>query len=164
MIFAAAVLTASSVFAQSKQCSCQQNGDSKDMVQRRTDRMAKMLGLSADQTARLMELNKAHADKMPSKGDKCRGCKQGSEGQKADGVKSAQPLTKEQAEARAKERALDRAEYQAGLKKILTDEQFAKFQEMKKQGRKDRGGKGMRRGQNDRHHPQDGVGTNDKSK
>ena len=116
--------------------------DKTEMVKHRTDRMVKEYGLDEAQAKKLLELNTTYADKMPRMGGqrphgpRPQGKSDGQ--QKVDGSTGAtaqQPAerpSKEQMEARRAEMKKNAEEYNAELKKILTEEQYQKFTEAQK--------------------------------
>ncbi len=128
--------------------------DKAEMVKMRTERMAKEYGLDASQQEKLLVLNTEYADKMPMRGQ--RGPRGGRPGgprpEKVDGTTGATPQnnaqmekpespSREQMEARRNEMRANREAYNGELKKILTPEQFAKYEAAEKQ-RMERGHRG----------------------
>lgn len=134
-----------SVMAQSENVQAPQNPqmDQTEMIKSQTERMVKEYGLNETQAAQLQELNKNFADKMP----RMRGPRQGgqrggngprggmrprnNDGATAQGQAPERP-SREQMEARMKEMRENMEAYEAGLKKIMTEEQFAKYQESRR--------------------------------
>ena len=132
--------------------------DKTEMAKMRTERMTQELGLNDKQQEQLLKLNTEFADKMPMRGP--RGPRHGQGGhhgrqgspQKPDidaqtgaspqagapDMKRERP-SQEQMEARHKEMQANREAYQNELKKILTEEQMAKYQEAEKQRMERRG-------------------------
>ncbi len=141
MMIAAMMLTASSVSAQSTDTLRQRKPDRGEIIEYRTARMADELGLNDSQRQQLLELNKAYAGKMPRMGGAHRHFGGPRGGQPIDSVARPQRPSKEEIESRMKERKQNEADYEVQLKKILTSEQYAKYQE-NKQRRLQRGGMG----------------------
>jgi len=108
--------------------------DRTEMIKRRTDETAKQLGLNEEQTAKLLELNTQYADKM---GPQMRGNRR-PQGRRPGGeMGQNQPprrlegrlqMSSEEREKMRKEMEINRAAYDAELQKILTEEQFTKYQ------------------------------------
>lgn len=105
----------------------------------RTEYMTKELGLSKKQAKKVQALNEKYAGRMegpgmgqqrPPKMDKdgqkgCENCKKQCDQKRPE--LSAEQKSKMDAEMKARQKA--RAEYDAELKSILTDKQFAKYQQ-----------------------------------
>ncbi len=88
----------------------------KEMVEHQTNRMAEQLGLTAEQKAKVFDLNVEFNKNMPKRN------------------RGERPTEGEISQQRQNmEKAL--ADYEAGLKKVLTEEQFNKYAEMRKQQR-----------------------------
>lgn len=145
IIFAiiAAITVSTSVLAQTEDGKKPERKpmDKTEMVKRQTEHMAKEYGLNETQAAQLLEVNTAYADKMPRMGRPRNGGGRGQMRgqQRPDGTTGAtaqsenrERPSREQMEARMKEMKANKEAYDAELKKIMTDEQFAKYQENSK--------------------------------
>jgi len=112
--------------------------DPTEMVQKQTERMAEEYGLDEKQTAKLLELNKEYAGKMQPMGrpPRMKPPQDGGGEQMAPPMEQERP-TKEQAEEMRKKMMEDRNAYNAKLKEIMTDEQYAKYEKQQK-ARRDR--------------------------
>lgn len=145
-IFAIVTLS-TSVMAQSENAPAPQNPqmDQTEMIKNQTDRMVKEYGLNETQAAQLQELNKNFADKMPRMRGPRPGGQRGGNGQRGGGMRprnndngataqgqAPERPSREQMEARMKEMRENMEAYEAGLKKIMTEEQFAKYQESRR--------------------------------
>ncbi|MBQ8047132.1 MAG: DUF4890 domain-containing protein [Prevotella sp.] len=135
------------------------NFDPKEFVKQQTSRMAERYGLDAAQQEKLEALNTEYAGKLRPMGGPGRGPRgeAGPRRQAPDGVSQATPPaegnangarqgqrpSKEEMEARMKERQAAQDAYNNSLKEILTEEQFAKYTEDQKQVRQ----RGPRNGQ-----------------
>ena len=130
--------------------------DRTEMVKNQTDRMVKEYGLNDEQAAKLLELNTSFADKMPRMrggqrpgGGQRGGMRQrntdGNTGATAQGERQGRP-SREEMEARMKEMRANQDAYQGELKKIMTEEQFAKYQEDIQRRTQFGGGQGVRQG------------------
>lgn len=129
--------------------------DRTEMVKNQTDRMVKDYGLNETQAAQLLKLNTDYADKMPRmRGFRPNGQRDGMQRQRrADGNNGAtaqgenrERPSREQMEARMKEMRENQEAYNAELKKILTEEQFAKYQENSQRRMQSMGRQGGPRG------------------
>lgn len=105
--------------------------DKSEIIQKRTDRMVEKYGLDEKQAKDLLELNTQYADKMfmggrvgPMKGMRRDRAK--------DSVLVKERPSKEQIEAMMKTMNETREAYNNGLKKIMTDDQFSKYEEDQK--------------------------------
>ena len=120
--------------------------DKQEMAKMRTERMTQDLSLTADQQAKLLDLNTKYADKLPMRGPRGpRGEHQGGPRpeKKVDGQTGATPQpgqmekrerpNREQMEARRKEMQANREAYNGELKAILTPEQYEKYEAAEKQ-------------------------------
>lgn len=110
--------------------------DKTEMAQKRTDEMAKQYGLSEKQTKKLLEVNKEYAEKMRPMG---RPPRRPDNGQSTDNqVERKQPLERPNngnMDDMRKKMDSEREAYNAKVKKIMTDEQYSKFeQDQKKMG------------------------------
>jgi len=102
-----------------------------EMVKFRTDRMQQHYGLSDAQTAKVLELNTKYMDKLPLGG------RPGAprQGRRPAGGVDKRPqgnhmnVSPEQREARMKEMRANHEAYEKELQTILSEEQFAKYQE-----------------------------------
>ncbi|MBM6992175.1 MAG: DUF4890 domain-containing protein [Prevotella sp.] len=144
MMFAAMMLTAMTVNAQSNDSVQHRKVNRTEMVKNRTDRFVKQYGLNETQAQQLLQLNTVYADKMPGMGRRGMGNRnhQG-EGQNAAPSQTERP-SKEQMEARMKEMKANMDAYNAELKKILTSDQYAKYQEAQQKRMQRRGQGGPR--------------------
>lgn len=122
-----------------------------EMVQRRTDAMVKKYGLNETQAAQLLELNKQFAKKMaPRRGAPGRHDRADRpRGERRDSAQAAPRRAPRQAERpdstgrfrpgmrgqMSEEMRKNMEEYEAGLKKIMTEEQFKAYQEDQKNRR-----------------------------
>lgn len=117
-----------------------------EMVQRQTDRLASVLGLNDAQKAELLKLNKEYA------GKRRQGMGFGSRGNRNRGERDTVNVNRSSGD-HMKEMRAQMAEtqeaYKAELKKILTEDQFKKYEEQEKamQEGMRRGGQGFGRGQ-----------------
>jgi len=113
-----------------------------EMIQRRTDRLAEDLGLNDSQKAALLKLNTEYADKL---GNGMRP-RTGVRKERTDSVKKERPSA-EQMQKLREEMQATRDSYNAELKKIVTEEQYAKYEKLQKErmqrfGNRQRGGRG----------------------
>lgn len=121
--------------------------DKAEMVKMQTERMVKDYGLDEAQQAKLLELNTQFAGKLQMGGPRGpRGPRGGQGGQRggqrvdgqtgatqqANGQQGERP-NREQMEARMKEMKANREAYNGELKKIMTTDQFAKYEAAEKQ-------------------------------
>lgn len=148
MLIAAMMLTASTISAQSSESNQQARPDRTEMIKSRTDRVVKQLGLNDTQAKQLLDLNTAFADKLPGMGGRgmARGGQRG--GRNNDSQAPRERPSREQMEARMKEMQANMEAYNTELKKILTEEQYAKYQEAQKQRMQRRGQGGPRQNNN----------------
>ncbi|MBO4314435.1 MAG: DUF4890 domain-containing protein [Prevotella sp.] len=158
--FIAAITLSTSVMAQNEEGRRpqRQQMDRTEMVKVRTERMVQEYGLNEAQAAKLQELNTSFIDKMPRMGGPRMGGPRGQMGRQrnVDGGTGAtvqgdnnERPSREQMEARMKEMRANQEAYDAELKKIMTEEQFAKYQE-NSQRRMQGGPRGPRGGNRDR--------------
>lgn len=103
-----------------------------------TERMAQQLSLSDDQKAQILTLNTEYKDVIgrPHRGP---GMGKPHGGKKTDGTSGATdnanpPELTEEQKAKFEEMRTKREEYNTKLKAILTDEQYAKYEESQKHG------------------------------
>ena len=104
--------------------------------------MVEELGLDEAQGAKLLELNQKYPQAMMGPGGPGgpgRGPGMGRSAKKSDKNKGERPELTEEQKERMKEMKADREAYEAGLKEILTEEQFKTWQE--KGNRPPRGGR-----------------------
>lgn len=132
MMMVAALTMALTAHAQSKEGE-QGEGQHKnraEMVQKHTNRMVERYGLNDEQAKQLLKLNETYQGKFmgsrPGRGmhqhgkEQCDSCKHADKPQRP---------SKEQAEAMMKKMKEQREAYKAEVKKIMTAEQFAKYEE-----------------------------------
>ena len=106
-----------------------------EMIQKQTDRMAERYSLSTDQAKQLLQLNTTYSGQMMGmpggRGPRPGGPREPGQGipggAPADSAQHQRP-SKEQMEAMRKEMETKRVAYNAELKKIMTDEQYAKYE------------------------------------
>lgn len=122
--------------------------DRTEMMKKRTERMAERYGLDEGQTAKLLALNTEYMGNMPSMGRLPR-VKRGGGNRDRNVAPAERPErpSKEQMEEMRKKMAENRAKYEAGLKEIMTPEQYAKYEQDKKD-MSSRAGNGRNRGRN----------------
>ncbi|MBP5217780.1 MAG: DUF4890 domain-containing protein [Bacteroidales bacterium] len=105
--------------------------DQAAMIQGRTDHMAEKYGLDETQKSKLLELNKEFFGKMRhgkmDRGKMRRPELSESQKQEIEARKQEMEARKKEMEARKKEMDENRAAYEAGLKSILTEEQFQAY-------------------------------------
>lgn len=145
---AALMLTATAMAQENNGRREGRNFDPAEMAKSQTERMVQEYGLNEAQQAKLLELNTQYAGKMRMGG---RGGQRGGQrfggpqgGNQQGGMQQGERPSREQMEARMKEMQANREAYNAELKKILTEEQFSKYEEAEKQ-RMERFGRGPRR-------------------
>lgn len=119
----------------------QRQMDPAEMAKAQTERMAEEYGLSAEQKDKLLELNTKYAGKIRMGG--MRGMRGGQGGPRGGqgGMQQGERPSREQMEARMKEMRENQEAYKGELKKILSEEQFTKYEEAEKQ-RMERFGRG----------------------
>ena len=149
VMIAVALMTVSAASAQSedKNDGSARQFDKTEMAKHRADRLAKELGLNDDQTKQVEALNVEYADKLgqPFGRPGGRGFGQRGKGQRPDSTQQERVRpSKEQIEARRKEFETTKVEYDVKLKKILTADQYAKYEELQKQRMQNRGQRGPR--------------------
>ncbi|MBP3789118.1 MAG: DUF4890 domain-containing protein [Prevotella sp.] len=148
MALAAVFMISTSAMAQDENKAERKQMTTEQMAQRRTDDMVKRYSLNEEQSAKLLELNKKYADMRPMGP---RG------GRRHQGMRSAEDRVKPQAadslkrkevkgmQARGDFEAMKKKmeEYDAQLKTILTEQQYAAYQadkeKMMKRGPQRRG-------------------------
>lgn len=108
--------------------------DQTEMIQKQTDRMAKQLGLDDTQKAAVLKLNNEYAGKM----HRGMGMEPRKRFERNDTAKMERPSEDQMKQMRAKmeeerkQMEESRTAYNAELKKILTDEQYTKYEEHEK--------------------------------
>lgn len=168
MTLVAAIMMGSAAMAQDNNSQQPKQGKKRnktEMAQKRTDDMAQRYGLNQEQTAQLLKLNTEYADKMgphrggprPAGGRRPRfgggGMMPGGGGMMPEGVEMMPgggdfgdmgPVMDDEAKMRAARHKMreqmraNRQAYNAELKKILTDEQFQKYEADQAQRREHR--------------------------
>ena len=127
MMVTALTLTMS-VSAQNDNGNQQRQRPSKtEMIQKRTDRMVERYGLNKEQAQQLLKVNTTYESQLM---DGRRGPRMHGQGQRPvrrDSVERQRP-SQEQMEAMRKEMTAKMDAYKAEEKKIMTDEQFAKYE------------------------------------
>lgn len=120
-----------------------------EMAQNMTDRMVSKYGLSDKQKTKLLELNKEYADKMPRPH---RGGPRGGNFKKNDsktdantGASQQARPSKEEMDKKMEQMKQNREAYNTKLKKIMTDEQYKKYNEDQQKQRPPRGPRGGNR-------------------
>lgn len=124
--------------------------DKTEMIQKRTDKMVSQYGLDSIQAKALLALNQEYADKMPMMGGH-HGSGHGPQmrdngntnGQQSENAEKQRP-SDEQMKSRMQEMKANMDAYNDKLKSIMTDSQYAKYQEDMKQ-RMQRGPRGGQR-------------------
>ncbi len=116
-----------------------------EMVKHQTDRMAERLDLNDKQKAELLKLNTEYFGKMRPQMQP-RGPRKD---MKKDGQKRERPTEAQMKEMRKKYEE-GRKKYNSDLKKILTDEQFSKYEKMQQDMKKRRGQRDGRQGKGPR--------------
>lgn len=120
--------------------------DPAEMAQRRTDGMVKKYGLNDEQAKKLLELNTKFTGMMRPRGDMKRAKRP--DGAAPDSTRKARPQRMERKGGRGEMSESMRKqmeEYKAGLKTILTEEQFNAYEaDMKKGPRRVGGHREMR--------------------
>lgn len=148
VLIAAALTLSLASFAQENGADRRQRGgrperpDEATMIKMRTERMVEELGLDEAQGTKLLELNQKYPHAMMGPGGPDgpgRGPGMGRPAKKSDKNKGERPELTEEQKERMKEMKADREAYEAGLKEILTEEQFKTWQE--KGNRPPRGGR-----------------------
>lgn len=126
MMVAALTLTVSAG-AQSQDNQQRQRPSKTEMIQKRTDRMVERYGLNKEQAELLLKVNTTYEGQFMGgpRGPRMRG--QGQPPMRRDSVERQRP-SKEQMEAMRKEMTAKMDAYKAEVKKIMTEEQFAKYE------------------------------------
>ena len=152
MTLLAAVMVSTAAVAQNKDDnkSPQDNNRRQEMVKHRTDRLVKDYQLNDQQARQLLELNTKYADKMRSHHPRHHG-PHGMKGQRPEppkgDVKGERPEPpKGDRQDRRREMDETMKAYEAELQKIMTPEQFKKYQADMQQ-RRDKGPRHPRRQQ-----------------
>lgn len=119
------------------------NGHQPPTPEQRTERLAEQLGLSDDQKAKVLELNTEYKD-MPMMGGfgghhgnghgNGNGQRPQVDGQSGATQQHQRPELTEEQKAKFEEMRKKREEYDAKLKAILTDDQKAKYDQMHSRG------------------------------
>ena len=118
-----------------------------EMIQHRTDNMVEKYKLSADQKAKLVELNTKYADKMMPRGRRNFGPDARRQGQRPqrqlpDSLKQQRPRNFNGAGNNREDFRKAMEEYNTQLKAILTEEQYKAYEEdqkkMREQGPRNR--------------------------
>ncbi len=119
-----------SVNAQSEEKGERKMPSREEMIQHQTDMMADSLGLTSDQKESLLALNTEYSSQMMPQMRPPRMKRDSlSEGNRPE------PPSQEDMENQRKAMEEARENYTAELKKILTDEQYAKYEQMQKNHR-----------------------------
>jgi hypothetical protein len=154
MAVTALFMMATAAMAQDNNNNKEQSGkkfDKTEMIQKRTDKMVEQYGLNSDQAKSLLALNQEYADKMPMMGGGRPGghgpgmkkSDNSSDTQQGENAEKQRP-SEEQMKARMQEMKANMEAYDAKLKTIMSDSQYAKYQEDMKQ-RMQRGPRGGQR-------------------
>jgi len=135
LAIAAAVMMSANMMAQDQQQTPQAppQMDKEAMIKQRTEQVVKDYGMNEEQAGKLLALNTEFFDKMPMMGMGRGGFRGGQRGQRPQMGQGERP----QGEHRQGDRPrMSREEmqkqmeaYNAELKKIMTEEQYAKYQE-----------------------------------
>ena len=132
MMVAALTLTTAANAQNDNDNQKRQRPNKTEMIQKRTDHMVERYGLNKEQAAQLLKVNTTYDGQMmggPMGGP--RGSRMGGPGQRPerrDSVERQRP-SKEQMETMRKDMETKMEAYKAEVKKIMTDEQFAKYEE-----------------------------------
>ncbi len=153
MMLALVALFTMSVAAMAQNDNGQRRMDPKEMAKAQADRMADRYGLNDEQAAKVEALNVEFAGKLRPQGGPRRGGGQrpqgprpeAGNGQHVDGQTGATAPNREEMEARRKEMQANQEAYREGLKAIMTEEQFAKYEEDMKRMQEQRGRRGGQR-------------------
>lgn len=104
--------------------------DKSEFIQKQTERMAERYGLDENQTKELLDLNTQYSNKMfmgrrvgPGNGMHRNGV------MNKDSLRIKERPSKEQIEKMMKKRTEELEAYKSGLKKIMTDAQYSKYEE-----------------------------------
>jgi len=131
-----------SAMAQEKKCDCckGEKMDKTEMSQRRTEQMTERYGLDEKQSKKLLELNKEYGDKMRPMGRPPRMRPNDNPSkEQMQGEQAQERPNKEQFEEMRKKMEEEREAYNKELKKIMTDEQYAKYEQDEKNMKQPRG-------------------------
>ena len=137
---AAAILMSASALAQTDNAPQQRSeADQAEMIKQRTENTVKQYGLNEDQAKQLLELNTKYADKMPMGFGRM-----GGRGGRRGGGQMPQMTDEQRArmEEMRKQMTETREAYNKELEKIMTPEQFKKYQEDQQNRRGGFGGGG----------------------
>ena len=167
LALAAAMMMSASAMAQEAQQQQPRQMDMGEMAKMRTEQMVKDYGLNEEQAAKLLELNTEFQTKIPMMGRGMRGGQRG--GQRAENGERPQRTQMGQGGERPQRQQMGQGgerprmnfeemqknmeAYQAGLEKIFTEEQMAKYKE-NMQNRMQRGQRGGGQGGFQRQRPQ----------
>lgn len=104
--------------------------DKSEFIQKQTERMAERYGLDENQTKELLDFNTQYSNKMfmgrrvgPGNGMQRNGA------MNKDSLRIKERPSKEQIEKMMKKRTEELEAYKSGLKKIMTDAQYSKYEE-----------------------------------
>ena len=112
-----------------------QDMDPKTRAERMTERMAKEYSLNETQKKELLEVNMAFVQKMGERPGRMKPeMRQGKKGRKAP------RMSKEDREKMRQEMKASRESYEAGLKKIMTKDQYAAYTKKQAEREQRRGG------------------------
>ncbi len=165
LALAAAMMMSASAMAQEAQQQQPRQMDQGEMAKMRTEQMVKDYGLNEEQAAKLLELNTEFQSKMPMMGRGMRGGQRPQMGQGGErpqrqmgqgGERPQRPQMGQGGERprmNFEEMQKNMEAYQAGLEKIFTEEQMAKYKE-NMQNRMQRGQRGGGQGGFQRQRPQ----------
>lgn len=157
LAIAAAIMMSANVAAQDKQEQVQQpqQPDRTEVIKQQTDQTVKDYGLDEAQAAKLLTLNTEYAEKIPMMFRGPRGGQRGQRPQanrqrpqRPDGaVQGQRPPRGERPQMDREEMRKNMEAYNAELQKIMTEEQYKKYQEdvQKRMQRGPQGGPGQRR-------------------
>ncbi len=129
MIVAALTLTMSAS-AQSDNNEQRQRPSKTEMIQKRTDQMVERYGLNKEQAQQLLKVNTTYEGQFMGGPRGPRGPRMNGQVQppaRPDSTERKRP-SKEDMEAMRKEMSTKMEAYKAEVKKIMTDEQFAKYE------------------------------------
>lgn len=138
ILLAAALMMSGASMAQDNQRRERRQFNPEDMVKRQTEQMVEALDLDADQATAVLKLN---ADRMKE----LSGMRRFGQRNRAEGEEQERP-TEEQMKAMREKMETSQKAYNDEMKKILTEEQYAKYEKMQNQFR-GRGGMRGNRGQ-----------------
>ncbi len=129
------ILAVAAVFAFTLSTNAQSEGNGprqmpsqEEMIQHQTDMMADSLGLTASQKEALLALNTEYSDQMRPQMPPRR-----MDSGNSDESTRPEPPSREDMDSQRQAMQEARENYNTELKKILTDEQYAKYEQMQKQ-------------------------------